>query len=208
MLYLSTVDTPALELLKFLMTIKEFKHLRLVGGTALALQLGHRKSIDLDLFGEIEFEGIQPAKVFDKYLGDVVFIKKSQNINILSIAQVKVDFVNYSYPWLCRFLVIDGIRLAHIRDIAAMKLSAITGRGSRKDFIDLFFLLQKYSLKEMLGFYNQKYFDGSAYLVLKSLTYFEDAENDPDVEMLAKVSWPEVKQHILQSVNEFNQSIK
>ena len=114
--------------------------MRLVGGTALALQLGHRKSIDLDLFGEIEFETIQPAKVFDKYGKDLVFIKK-------------------------------------------------------------------YSLKEMLGFYNQKYFDGSAYLVLKSLTYFEDAENDPDVEMLAKVSWDEVKQYILKSVNEYNQSI-
>jgi predicted nucleotidyltransferase component of viral defense system len=207
MLYLSTVDTPALELLKFLMSKKEFQHLRLVGGTALALQLGHRKSIDLDLFGEIEFEDIDLTKVLNKYSDKIILLKKSKNINILSIDHVKVDFVNYSYPWLEKFLEIDGIRFASFNDIAAMKLSAITGRGSRKDFIDLFFLLQKNSLKEFLGFYRQKYFDGSEYLVLKSLTYFEDAETDPDIEMLVKVSWPEVKQYILRAVNEYNQSI-
>jgi predicted nucleotidyltransferase component of viral defense system len=207
MLYLSTVDTPALELLKFLMSKKEFQHLRLVGGTALALQLGHRKSIDLDLFGEIEFEDIDLTKVLNKYSDKIILLKKSKNINILSIDHVKVDFVNYSYPWLEKFLEIDGIRFASFNDIAAMKLSAITGRGSRKDFIDLFFLLQKNSLKELLGFYRQKYFDGSEYLVLKSLTYFEDAETDPDIEMLVKVSWPEVKHYILRAVNEYNQSI-
>ena len=207
MLHLSAVDTSALELLKFLMSITEFEKLRLVGGTALALQLGHRKSIDLDLFGELDFEDIDITKTFNKYEEKVIFIKKSKNINILSIDNVKVDFVNYSYPWLKDFLELDGIRLASIKDIAAMKLSAITGRGSRKDFIDLFFLLQKNNLKEILSFYKEKYFDGSEYLVLKSLTYFEDAESDPDVEMLENTSWSEVKQYILQSVNEFNQSI-
>ena len=184
----------------------EFANLRLVGGTALALQLGHRKSIDLDLFGEIDFENIDKPKAFSHFR-KVIQLKKSKNINIFSIDDVKVDFVNYPYPWLQNQLLIDGIRLANVEDIAAMKLAAITGRGSRKDFIDLYFLLQKNNLKELLGSYREKYFDGSEYLVLKSLTYFEDAENDPDIEILEKISWSDVKKYILQSVNKFNQSI-
>ena len=100
-----------------------------------------------------------------------------------------------------------NMRLAGIEDIAAMKLAAITGRGSRKDFIDLYFLLQKYNLKEMLGFYRNKYFDGSEYLVLKSLTYFADAENDIEVETIKDISWVKIKTYILETVDKYNQSI-
>lgn len=184
----------------------EFVNLRLVGGTALALQLGHRKSIDLDLFGEINFENIDQHKAFSHFR-KVEQLKKSKNINIFSINDVKVDFVNYSYPWLQNQLRLDGIRLAGIEDIAAMKLAAITGRGSRKDFIDLYFLFQKFNLNELLDFYKKKYFDGSEYLVLKSLTYFTDAENDIDVEMIEDISWGKIKAKILEAVNLYNQSI-
>ncbi len=118
------------------------------------------------------------------------------------------EFVNYSYPWLQSQLVIDGIRLAGVEDIAAMKLAAITGRGSRKDFIDLYFIFQKFNLNELLNFYKKKYFDGSEYLVLKSLTYFADAENDIDVEMIKDVSWVKIKANILEAVNMYNQSIQ
>ena len=207
MLHLSAIDTSTLELLKSIMHCDEFTNLRLVGGTSLALQLGHRKSIDLDLFGEIDFENIDKTKTFSKF-EKVVLLKKSKNINILSIDDVKIDFVNYSYPWLQKQLLIDEIRLAGIEDIAAMKLAAITGRGSRKDFIDIYFLLQKYDIREMLGFYREKYFDGSEYLVLKSLTYFDDAEEDLDVEMLKDVPWATIKKHILNTVNLYNQSIQ
>ncbi len=207
MLHLSAIDTSTLELLKSIMHCDEFTNLRLVGGTSLALQLGHRKSIDLDLFGEIDFENIDKTKTFSKFK-KVVLLKKSKNINILSIDDVKIDFVNYSYPWLQKQLLIDEIRLAGIEDIAAMKLAAITGRGSRKDFIDIYFLLQKYDIREMLGFYREKYFDGSEYLVLKSLTYFDDAEEDLDVEMLKDVPWATIKKYILNTVNLYNQSIQ
>ena len=207
MLHLSAIDTSTLELLKSIMHCDEFTNLRLVGGTSLALQLGHRKSIDLDLFGEIDFENIDKTKIFSKF-EKVVLLKKSKNINILSIDDVKIDFVNYSYPWLQKQLLIDEIRLAGIEDIAAMKLAAITGRGSRKDFIDIYFLLQKYDIREMLGFYREKYFDGSEYLVLKSLTYFDDAEEDLDVEMLKDVPWATIKKYILNTVNLYNQSIQ
>ncbi len=207
MLQLSTIKPATLELLKKLMCFDDFANMRLVGGTALALQIGHRKSIDLDLFGDIDFDNINTAKVFADF-NNTITLKRSKNINIFSIDDIKVDFVNYSYPWLQNQLLLDGIRIAGIEDIAAMKLAAITGRGSRKDFIDLYFLLQKYNLKEMLGFYKEKYFDGSEYLVLKSLTYFADAENDIDVEIIIDVSWNKIKAYILDSVNLYNQSIQ
>lgn len=206
MLHLSTIDTPTLELLRSIMHCDEFVNLRLVGGTALALQLGHRKSIDLDLFGEINFKHIDRIKAFKKF-EKIVILKKSKNINIFSINDIKVDFVNYSYPWLHKHLLIDGIRLAGIEDIAAMKLAAISGRGSRKDFIDIYFLLQKFNISKMLGFYREKYFDGSEYLVLKSLTYFDDAEKDIDIKMIKDIPWTTIKKYILNTVNLYTQSI-
>ena len=207
MLQLSTIDTSTLELLKKLMCFEEFKNMRLVGGTALALQIGHRKSIDLDFFGKIDFNSVYTAKTFANF-NKVVILKSSKNINIFSIDDVKVDFVNYDYPWLQDKLVINGIRLAGFEDIGAMKLAAITGRGSRKDFIDIYFLLQQYELKELIHFYNKKYFDGSEYMVLKSLTYFDDAENDHDIDMIHKISWDIIKKYILNTVGLYNKDLK
>ena len=202
MLQLSAIDTATLELLKQLMCIEEFSGLRLAEGTALALQKGHRRSVDLDLFGEIDFEHLQTPTVFAGYK-NVAVLKSSKNINIYSIEGIKVDFVNYIYPWLEDYLLEDGIRLAGTKDIAAMKLAAITGRGSKKDFTDIYFLLQEYSLKEMIDFYNQKYFDGSEFLVLKSLAYFADAEKDADLDMLVQISWDKIKSTILDHLHRY-----
>ena len=89
------------------------------------------------------------------------------------------------------------------KDIAAMKLSAISGRGSKKDFVDIYFLLKQFTLKELIEFYTQKYFDGSEYLVLKSLTYFNDADTDVDVNLIEDISWEEVKGKILDTVRDY-----
>lgn len=199
MLHLSTIDTSTLELLKELMTFEEFCDLRLVGGTALALQIGHRKSIDIDLFGKVEIDKLPLSNLFANF-NSVEAIQKSKHINIFEINGVKVDFVNYSYPWLQDEIVINGIRLAHKVDIAAMKIAAITGRGSRKDFVDLYFLLKKMKLSDIISYYNQKYFDASTYLAIKSLTYFEDADQDMELDMLVDVEWDEVKNSIQKEV--------
>jgi predicted nucleotidyltransferase component of viral defense system len=185
------------------MSFEEFSGLRLAGGTALALQKGHRRSVDLDLFGEIDFEHIQTPTVFAGFK-NVTVLKSSKNINIYSIEGIKVDFVNYAYPWLEEYSLTEGVRLAGTKDIAAMKLAAITGRGSKKDFTDIYFLLQEYSLKEMMGFYNEKYFDGSEFLVLKSLAYFADAEKDADLDMLVDVSWDKIKRTILDHLHGYH----
>jgi predicted nucleotidyltransferase component of viral defense system len=108
--------------------------------------------------------------------------------------------VNYNYHWLEDLIVEDGIRLAAIPDIAAMKLAAITGRGTKKDFVDLYFLLKEYRLKELIKLYKQKFTDASEYLLLKSLIYFEDAEKDPMPEMIVDVEWQEIKKSVREEV--------
>ena len=114
-----------------------------------------------------------------------------------------MDIVNYPYPWLEDEITTDGLRLADSKDIVAMKLAAITGRGTRKDFIDLYFLLKQYSLREALSFYEEKYSDGSVFLVLKSLTYFDDANHDQSPLMLQQINWDIIKKTIVSAVEEF-----
>jgi hypothetical protein len=149
----------------------------------------------LDFFGEFNFE-IQELIDEIKEFAELTILSESKNIHVYSINGIKVDFVNYKYPWLDKAVIEDGVVLADIKDIAAMKISAIIGRGTKKDFIDIAFLLQKFSLAEILDFYTSKYKDGSVFMALKSLTYFDDAENDIMPEMLLKKSWEQVKKEI------------
>lgn len=192
MLQTKTVEPALLELLKKLMANDFFNDFNLVGGTSLALQMGHRSSIDIDLFGPKLFDKIELIAEL-KRLGEVIVIKQSKFINIFQINGIKVDFVTYDYPLLDDVNVVEGIRLASQKDVAAMKINAITGRGSKKDFIDLYFLLNKFSLKQIIDFYENKYDDGSVFMALKSLTYFEDADDQIMPKMFDQVSWEDIK---------------
>lgn len=199
MLHLETIEPKTLELLRKLQAISIFEDTRLVGGTALALQFGHRKSIDLDIFGSII---VAPEEIQDvcRGIGKLEISKASKNINIYWVDGIKVDCVNYPYEWLEECVVLDGIRLASISDIAAMKISAIINRGTKKDFIDLHFLLNEISLNDILDLYEQKYPEGSRFIAIKSLTYFEDAESDPMPYMFYDVTWEVVKASIIKEV--------
>lgn len=195
MLHYETITSGTLELLRKLRALPLLKDTRLVGGTALALQLGHRKSVDIDLFGQIHVETFELNYELSR-IAAVTSIKQSPNIHIYLIEGIKVDIVNYPYPWIEDVVREDDLRIAGIKDIAAMKIAAITGRGSKKDFVDIYFLLQQFSLAELIEFYLKKYSDGSEFMALKSLTYFEDAESDPSPEMLIDIEWDDVKRAI------------
>jgi len=196
MLHLETIDTETLELLNQLMQIKEFDQLNLVGGTSLALQIGHRKSIDLDLFGQFNFDEYQLVTIL-KQFASVKQLNQTTNIKTFLLNHIKVDFVNYPYHWLESNLMIDGIRMATKKDIAAMKLAAITGRGTKKDFIDIYFLFDYYTLAAMFKFYQKKFPDGSEFMVIKSLMYFGDAEKDLLPIMLKEINWDDIKTKII-----------
>ena len=204
MLTFQTVVPHTLELLKRIMNIPMFNPLRLVGGTALALQYGHRSSIDLDFFGDLEIDTDKVTQALGN-IGEVIISNCSDNIKTYHIDGIKTDFVNYSlYPWIDNPVVEEGIRLASPKDIAAMKINAIMGRGSRKDFVDVYFLLQHYTLDELLDFYQQKYSNASIFRALLSLTYFNDAELQPMPVMFVDVDWIKMKAVILTAVEEYN----
>lgn len=197
MLHLKSISPELLELLTQLMHNDVFKHYNLVGWTALALQIGHRVSIDIDLFGNCEIDEITVLDQLNA-LGPVHVLKKSKNILICSVQGIKVDIVNYSYPILENTLISDGIRMVGLKDIAAMKMNAIAGRGSKKDFIDVYYLLQYFTLEVMIDLYLQKYSNGSEFLVRKSLTFFDDAEDEEMPVMLGDISWDRIKERVLE----------
>ncbi len=199
MLHLATIEPKTLDLLKSLQALPLFANTRLVGGTALALQLGHRKSIDIDLFGSIE-DIPELFKEECSSIGAMQLGTFSKNFKIFWINGIKVDTVNYPYKWIDECVIIDGVRLASKQDIAAMKISAIINRGTKKDFIDLYYLLREFSLHQILQLYMTKYPDGSEFIALKSLTYYEDAETDPMPYMFENISWEDIKSAIRNAV--------
>jgi hypothetical protein len=202
MLSFQSVEPHTLELLKAIMEEPLFQGMRLVGGTALALQYGHRKSIDLDFFGNCSADKAQYREALTR-IGKLVVIKESERIKIYQIDGIKVDFVEYQYRWLRPAVEENHIRLASTVDIAAMKVYAAEGRGTRKDFVDIYFLLKHYSLTELLTFYREKYPEHSDFAALRSLTYFEDAESAPMPFMLKNDTWGSMKSYIVKEVEEY-----
>lgn len=196
MLQYQTVEPATLDLLKKIQQLPVFSSHRLVGGTSLALQFGHRISIDLDFFSEnlIDHEEIL---INIKPLGIVDIVSKSKYISCFYINDIKVDFVSLPYKWIDEPVLEDSISLASIKDIAAMKLAAITNRGSKKDFIDLALLIDQLGLHQMMSLYHEKYPDGMEMMVLRSLLYFDDAEIQSDPIMLVPFDWKKVKKLIV-----------
>ena len=202
MLQISTVTADTLELLKRLQSIPELAETRLVGGTALALHLGHRLSIDLDLFGKFDQEKITEILKSESFDSFIVH-SETEVIKHYIINQIKVDIVKYDrYQWLEKSVNEDQITIAGLKDIAAMKIAAITNRGTKKDFIDMFFLLKIFSIKEIVEFYQMKYPDANVFMAIISLAYFDDAEKDDMPKMLISTQWEDVKKRIIAEIKQ------
>jgi predicted nucleotidyltransferase component of viral defense system len=188
------------------MSMPQLNDFCLVGGTALSLKLGHRISIDLDLFQTTEIEAERLIKLLQQEFKSN-FEYENLKINyafFCKINKVKVDLVQYSHPLIDTVEVIDGIRMYSNKDIAAMKINAILGRGVKKDFWDLFELLKLYSLNDIINFYNQKYPNQQLLISIpNALTYFEDADDSPDPISLLGQTWEDVKEFIKFKVREF-----
>lgn len=203
MLQRAAVTAGLLELLGQLMKEEMLSSLRLVGGTALALQIGHRNSVDIDLFGKHDLDDQQFGQLFSQFK-KVQLLRSSKSIRVYLVEGIKVDIVNYSYPWLAPIVLDEGIRMAALEDIAAMKIAAITQRGSKKDFIDLYFLLKVFSLEDILHFYEQKITDSNEWMALRSMAFFQDADVQPTPLMLKDVSWESIKRFVLMQVREYS----
>ncbi len=205
MLSFQTVLPNTLELLNKLMCLPVLDQTRLVGGTALALQYGHRRSVDLDFFGYATDDVDELTEALKDCVAKIVRGNCSKRIKAYMLDDVKVDIVTYDYPWINEPVIVDGIRLASPKDIAAMKVNAVMGRGTKKDFIDIYFLLKHFTFEEIIKFYLKKYSDGSEYRALLSMTYFGDADSQPMPLMFDNVSWETMKDIIKKAVEDYNQ---
>jgi len=183
-------------------------HFYLAGGTALALQLGHRHSVDLDFFSATEdIPTIRPrleetlavfnATLADSSWGNLVYLVKD----------MRVGFYGYGYPLIGSLIEKEGWRLASVEDIALMKLDALLSRAARKDFYDLYFVCQRIPLKQLLDLAPEKYpsvrdFEAQ---VVKRLVFFENAENQVDPPLLQPVTWQAVKDYFILQAKEIGQ---
>lgn len=184
------------------MALSPLDQFYLVGGTALALQLGHRVSVDLDLFTPNPFDLADILAVLNPSFS-VTVESESAGLVILTVDGVKVDLVKMSYSILFPPLVVEGVRMLDLRDIAPMKLKAVTQRGSKKDFYDIYYLLARFSLEEMLRLFMEKFQQYEVFHVIKSLAYFEDAETNLEPVVFEKsVTWKKVKTAIQKAVKD------
>ncbi len=210
MLHKNTVDPATLELLIALQSKAYLDGFYLVGGTALSLYLGHRKSVDIDLFSNV---GFNSAELLEKIQQDFDFEVFSAAENTLkgSINQVKVDCIAHRYPYIHDPLRVDNITLISVQDILAMKLNAISTSGQRaKDFIDVYYALNEFGLHHMLDFYTKKYKQRNVLHVLKSLIWFDDVNLSewPVVIIDPDLKWKDVVSRIESAVYETIKSYK
>lgn len=201
MLFLDTIEPKTFSLLKRLLAIPELAQTRLVGGTALALQLGHRISVDLDIFGSWDYTMDLAGRFSAIGKTEKESGTPDGKMAFFYIDNVKVDCVSYDmYKWLEPPIESDGVRLAGVKDIAAMKVNAITNRGTRKDFVDMARLLDDYSLNDIFAWYREKYPEANPALAMRSLSYFVDAETMPMPKMMIPFDWEEAKDRIRAAV--------
>ena len=159
----------------------------------------------MDFFGTTTSNADELTEALKEHVEELSLLSASKTIRVYNIRGVKVDIVNYAYPWIDEPVREDGLILASPMDIAAMKVNAIIGRGTKKDFIDIYFLLQHFLFEDLMNFYLKKYTDGSEYRALLSMTYFGDAEPQPMPYMFEDISWESIKEHICKEVEKYNQ---
>jgi Nucleotidyl transferase AbiEii toxin, Type IV TA system len=174
------------------------EHFYLAGGTALALQFGHRLSLDLDFFSPEHFNEEALVQQLGTLAEFAVAAKAPYTLHA-TVQETKVSFLGYAYPMLFPTNKYLDVAVADPRDIACMKVSAIASRGTKRDFVDLYVSAERYGLKEILRLFDWKYTQThySRVHILKSLTFFADAEKDPMPQMLVTLDWDKVKQFFL-----------
>ncbi len=202
MFHLTTVEQETYRLLQQLFTIEIISdQFALAGGTALALQAGHRNSIDLDFFCPYAFD-VKELETVLASTPDIHFEYVNSNSRMLFsyINNIKCDFLHEPATMIEPFVSHDRVSYYSVKDIAAMKLHTICGRGKKKDFFDIYVLLRLYNWQTLLNWFVQKYDKSQLYFLWRSIIYFEDAEDDPEINGIEpyNVSWDEIKERILE----------
>jgi len=196
--YFSVLNPKQLRLLKKLKFLKKYGFY-LAGGTGLALQIDHRTSLDFDFYTEKKFDSRKLREDFDKRFKKVQEIYIAEDTLGLNVDGIGVSFFRYPYRLIRLRQRINGIDLASKEDIAAMKILAISQRGRRRDFIDIYYLIKEFGLAQIIEFVKEKYPMFNIYVGLTGLTYFKDADEDPEkgrFRLIKDVSWVKLKKFI------------
>jgi len=204
MLHTQTVESHTLGLLKELMTDEFLSGFLLAGGTNLALRLGHRNSVDLDLFTYQHFDALSLSEhLIEKYQFQKQDVREKDTIKGY-IYDIKVDMIAHVYPVIDDpFITTEKIRLYGLKDIVAMKLAAISDSGSRlKDFVDIAFLSSHFSLSQMLDAYAAKYQNSSVLHAVRGLVFFDDIDFNAQVALTGNryFDWRKIEKRILEMV--------
>lgn len=195
-MFTKTVLPDTLRAIKLVSRLSAIKKAYLAGGTALALQLGHRISVDLDFFTQEEIDENVVASSLSQ-LSEFTESQREWRTVLGTVGKTKFSIFYYKHKLIDSLLPFEGIMLASKKDIAAMKIHAISDRGTKRDFIDVYLLAKEFSIEQMLDFYDQKYgvLDDKLYMILKSLDYFVDADRQVMPEMLIPIDWKEIKEY-------------
>lgn len=206
MLQKKAVRSNVLELIRSLQSDKKFKDFYLAGGTALALHLGHRESIDIDLFTTKDFDVNSTLEYLEQEYAFSLQLSAKNTLKGI-IDDVFVDIISHKYPIIEKPVESEGIRMLSQNDIIAMKVNAIAGDGTRiKDFIDIYFLLKHHSFSDIITYYKKKYSQRNDLHAIKSLCYFEDIDHKQDWPKLLKekdLSLEIIKNRIFLSKNQY-----
>lgn len=205
-IFLNTLPPPTETLIAKIKTLNFLKKFYLSGGTALSLQIGHRQSNDLDFFTKESFNP-EKLQVELNQLGQLKNVEIEKNTLNLYIDGVKLQFLYYPYKLIEKKVIWNDINLSSVLDIACTKLITISSRGGKKDFIDLYVIInQIFSLKKIFTSLSKKYakINYNKVHLLKSLLYFTDADLQPMPKMLIKLDWKTVKREIVKEVKKIN----
>lgn len=194
MLHHSAVPLNLLEVLTAIQEKTSAAGFALAGGTSLALRFGHRLSVDLDFFTSAHFEPATLAEYLE--IGPDSITGQAAGTLQLRINNVKVEFLKHAYPELAHVDLIQGVKMWSLEDVAAMKLNAISNRGCKKDFYDVAALLDHFPLSSMIHLYQKKYRPASLMMVIRSISWFDDAEMEPDPISLSGVTWSAVMEKL------------
>ena len=184
----------------------------LAGDTALALQLGHRLSVDFDFYTPKEFNIINLVPKIKKIFKNIEIRQKTgKNTFFIEINNIEISFFYYPYKLIKPKIYIQKVALASIPDIAAMKVIAIIQRGTKRDFVDIYYLIKKFSLSKILKWTQKKYPEYNEYLCLRALAYFEDAEKIKSKRKLIlkdkDLTWAKIKKYIFKQIKEYHQNL-
>ena len=200
------LDKNRLDILQYFETFKDDFYL--AGGTALALQIGHRDSVDFDFFTRANFNTASLFNTINKTLSNQTILKVQEDENTLGLIinnEIKMSFMTYSYKLIKPLLNEKYLCIASLEDISCMKLSAITSRSVLKDYVDIYYLLQQFSLSELLSFASKKFSNIDIELIKKSLIYFDDVELVPILFKDKKVvDFKDIQQLLIKACQDIN----